>query len=61
MNLVLFAPNWNVGIMWLNKGLRPKAKGVRYNQCLLYALSLVPYAMHYSMHEAKNSLNSSKL
>jgi len=54
INLALFAPNWNVGIMCLNKGLRPKAKGARYNQCLLpYALSLVPYAMHYSMHEAK--------
>ena len=53
---------WNVGMMCLNRGLRPKAKGARYNQCLLpYALSLVPYAIHNSMHEAKNSFNFSKL
>jgi len=62
MNLALFAPNWNVGIMCLNKGLRPKAKGARYNQCFLpYALSLVPYAIHYSMHKAKDLFNFSQL
>ena len=50
------------GIMCLNKGSRPKAKGARYNQCFLpYALSLVPYAIRYSMHKAKDLFNFSQL
>jgi hypothetical protein len=53
---------WNVEIMCLNKGLGPKAKGARYNQFFLpYALSLVPYAIHYSMHKAKDLFNFSQL